>query len=89
MALAALVGLAVNHVAGPMPTIGRLLILCFGPLGLMLGIGGLIEPKIMWAVGKYGKTLPGIYKISGALLVAAGVIITILLVVFVYPLGEF
>jgi hypothetical protein len=79
--------LAVNHFLTGPPTVARLLLLLFGPVGLFLGAGGLAEPKVVWAVGKYGKDLPGVYKLIGGALAVAGVATTILLVFLVYPLG--
>ncbi len=87
MAVASAVGLAVNHFAVQAQGIGGLFILCLGPLAFFLGIGGVVEPKVVWAVGKYGKDLPAVYKIVGGTLAAVGVAVTILLLVFVYRLG--
>ena len=57
------------------------------PNCFFLGIGGMIEPKIVWSVGKYGKHLPVIYKLIGGALGALGVAVTLLLLLFVYRLG--
>jgi hypothetical protein len=87
MAVAGAFGLLLNHFLPNPPTVGRLLLLLFGPLALFLGLGGIVEPKIVWAVGKYGKDLPAVYKVIGAALAAIGVAVTIVLVLFVYLPG--
>ena len=88
LTFAAAVGLLLNHFLAGSQNIVKLMILCIGPIGLFLGIGGILEPKILFAVGKYGKHLPAIYKVIGGMLGTLGVIVTILLLVFVYPLGS-
>ena len=87
MAAAAAIGLLINHFMIESQHVGRLMILCFGPIALFLGIGGMVEPKILWSVGKFGKHLPVIYKLIGGALGALGVAVTILLLLFVYRLG--
>ena len=87
MAAAAALGLLLNHVAGESVGMGRLMILAFAPVALCLGVGGAIEPRILWSLGKYGGHLPMQYKAIGGALAGLGVIITLLLVFFIYPLG--
>ena len=87
MAAAAALGLLLNHFAAEAAGMGRVMILVFAPVGLCLGIGGVIEPKILWSLGKYGTHLPLQYKAIGGALAGLGVIITLLLVFFVYSLG--
>ena len=87
MAGAAAVGLLLNHFAIEPQSIARLMILCLGPLALFIGIGGAIEPRILWSVGKYGQHLPVIYQGIGGALGGLGVIVTLLLVMLVYGLG--
>lgn len=86
MAAAAAIGLLVNHFMGESLGVARMMLLCLGPLALLLGVGGAIEPKILWALGKYGQHLPTKYKIIGGILAGAGVLVTLLLVFLVYPL---
>lgn len=88
LALASAVGLVVNHFMAGSQQAVSLMILCLAPLGLFLGVGGIVEPKIVWSLGKYGKQLPMKYKLIGGALAAAGVVVTLLLVFFVYPLGR-
>ncbi|MCA9270434.1 MAG: hypothetical protein KDA41_18255 [Planctomycetales bacterium] len=87
MAAAAAVGLAANHFLEAPPSVARLLLLAFGPMALLLGAGGLIEPRIVWSLGKYGKDLPVVYKAIGGALAAAGLVVTLLLITLVYPLN--
>ncbi len=87
MAGAAALGLLLNHYMIDSQNVGKLIILCLGPIAFFLGIGGIVEPKILWSVGKYGKHLPVIYKLIGGALGAMGVAVTICLLLFVYRLG--
>lgn len=87
MAGAAAVGLLLNHFMIELQGTAKLMILCVGPIALFLGIGGMVEPKILWSVGKYGKHLPVVYKVIGGVLGALGVAVTLLLLIFVYRLG--
>lgn len=87
MAGAAAIGLLIHHFSAESHNVARLLILGLGPLALFLGLGGMVEPRIVWSVGKYGKHLPAIYKVMGGSLAALGVAVTMLLIWFVYPVG--
>ena len=86
MAVAAAIGLLVNHFMAETQGAVRLGILCLGPMSLLLGIGGSVEPKVLWSLGKFGEHLPVKYKIIGGSLAGAGVLLTLVLVFFVYPL---
>jgi hypothetical protein len=86
MAGAAAVGMLLNHYMIGSHGVARLMLLCLGPLAFFLGIGGMIEPKILWSVGKYGKHLPIIYKVIGGALGGLGLAVTLLLLLFVYRL---
>lgn len=87
MAGAAAIGLLIHHFTAESQNVARLLILGLGPMALFLGLGGMVEPRIVWSVGRHGKHLPGIYKVIGGSLGALGVAVTILLLLFVYPVG--
>jgi hypothetical protein len=87
MAGAAAVGLLLNHFMIESQGIAKLMILCLGPIAFFLGVGGMVDPKIVWSVGKYGKHLPVVYKVIGGVLGALGVAVTLLLLLFVYRLG--
>jgi hypothetical protein len=87
MATAAAVGLVLNHFLIESHGVARLLLLCLGPIALFLGIGGMVDPKIFWAVGKHGQQLPLIYKVIGGALGVGGLVGTLLLLLFVYRLG--
>lgn len=84
---AAAVGLLLNHLMVEVHGVARLMILCVGPPALFLGIGGLIEPKVFWAVGKHGRDVPMVYKVIGGVLGGLGVVVVFLLLLFVYRLG--
>ena len=84
LAIASAVGLALNHLMAGSQSVVQLIILCIGPIGLFLGLGGIIEPKILWSVGKHGRQLPVVYKLIGGVLGALGVVVTIVLMLFVY-----
>lgn len=86
MMAAAAVGLLVNHFLNDSLSVARMMVLALAPACLFLGIGGIVEPKVVWAVGKYGEHLPFHFKIIGGLLAGAGVVVTLVLVFFVYPL---
>ena len=58
MAAAAAVGLLINHFMPESQSAARLMLLCLGPMALLLGIGGSVEPKVIWSLGKYGQHLP-------------------------------
>ncbi|MBC7853581.1 MAG: hypothetical protein IAF94_09105 [Pirellulaceae bacterium] len=88
LAAASAIGLLLNHWMAESQNTVRLMILCLGPMMLFLGIGGIVEPRIFWSLGKYGQHLPIKYKFMGGALGAAGVVVTIVLVFFVYPLGR-
>ena len=88
LTVAAAVGLAINHFTAHSQTVVNLILLCIGPIGLFLGLGGICEPKILFAVGKYGKELPLFYKVIGGALGALGVVVTIVLMLFVYPVNR-
>jgi len=83
LAAAGGIGMLVNHFSSHV----NLMMLALGPILLFLGIGGIIEPKILWSVGKYGKHLPIVYRSIGVGLSALGVVVTILLLLFVYRFG--
>ena len=87
LATASAVGLVLNHFTVGSQNVLNLMILCIAPIGLFLGIGAMVEPKILFAVGKYGQELPAMYKIIGGALGALGIAVTILLLLFVYRLG--
>lgn len=87
MAGASALGLLMNHYVVESHHVGKLIILCLGPIAFFLGIGGIVEPKIVWSVGKYGKHLPAIYKLIGGALGFLGLAVTLFLLLFVYRLG--
>ena len=64
--------LALNHYkaveSGEVYLVGVFL----APLVLMLGLGGLVDPRVLWAIGKYRHLVPPWPRRAGAVLVAAG-----------------
>lgn len=84
LAAAAAVGLIANHFATELGT-ASLMILSLAPVALFVGIGGAVEPKILWAMGKYGEHLPIKYKVIGGVLGFAGLLFGLALVFLVYP----
>ena len=88
LSVAASMALVINHFMAGTQNILNLVIICVGPIGLFPGIGGLIEPKILFSVGKYGTHLPFVYKLIGGILGILGVLGTILLLLFDYPLDS-
>ena len=86
MVAAGAFGLLINHFMSESLGVGRLMILCLAPVAFFLGLGGIVEPKIVWSVGKFSKYLPASYKLTGGILGGLGVTVTILLLMFVYRL---
>ena len=84
LAAAAALGLIANHFATELGT-ASLLILAMAPVVLFIGIGGAVEPKILWALGKYGEHLPTQYKVIGGVLGVVGLLFGLALVFLVYP----
>lgn len=87
LVVASAVGMLLNHFAGEIQSTARLMLLAISPIGFFLGLGGVVEPRILWALGKHGQHLPVIYKIIGGILGVVGLVVTLLLVFFVYPLA--
>ncbi len=49
--------------------VGRLMILCTGPVAFFLRLGRIVEPKIVWSVGKFSKIPSGErLKLTGGIL---------------------
>ncbi len=58
----------------------------FGPMFCFLGAAGMVEPKIVWSVGKYGKHLPVHFKVIGVALAVLGLAVSAFLALRVYHL---
>jgi hypothetical protein len=52
----------------------------FGSLLLILGVGGLVDPRLLWAIGPRRAEFPGWVRLVGALLAAIGIGLGIALV---------
>jgi len=87
MAIAAAIGLLLNHFLVSSQNAASLMLLAVGPLCFFIGVGGAIEPKVLWSMGKYGADLPAIYKIIGFALGVLGLLVTGALLLFVYGFG--
>jgi hypothetical protein len=59
-------------------------LVALGPLTAMIGLGGLVEPRLIMAIGVHGKALPFRLRLAGHLLVFAGLATSVALVFFVY-----
>ncbi len=57
--------LLINHFVGAGNGSVYLVPLFLGPMALFLGLGGVIEPKLLWSLGKFGQHLPWTYKVVG------------------------
>lgn len=88
MTAAAALGLLANHFMADSQNSVSLMILALAPIALLLGIGGIVEPKVIWSLGKYGTHLPFKYKLVGGVLGVLGLVVSLVLVFFVYPFGN-
>lgn len=88
VAVLSTLGLILNHSMATANSSVSLGLLCIAPLGMFLGIGGAIEPKILWSMGKYGEHLPVKYKVIGGILGVAGLALTFFLALVVYRFGR-
>ena len=57
-----------------------------GPSAVLLGIAGLVDPRIVLAAGKYGTHLPWTFKLAAAAILAVGFGLSALLAFRVYHL---
>jgi hypothetical protein len=62
-------------------------ILFLGPFLILLGAGGLFDPRIPWAIGKHGVAFPRSVKATAAVLALSAVAISVVLL-RVYGLWE-
>jgi hypothetical protein len=85
LAVAAAIGLLVNHFVPDGQSVARLMLMSLGPIVLLLGIGGAVEPKVLWALGKYGEHLPAKYRIIGGCLGGVGLLLALALIFLIYP----
>ena len=83
---AGLVALIVNHFIAKSGQVIYLFPVFLGPMGVFLGAGGIVDPNIVWSIGKYGKHLPVKYKLAGLGLALLGVCVSAFLAFRVYRL---
>jgi hypothetical protein len=53
-----------------------LAIVFLAPMFTLLGLGGLVDPRIVWSIGPRGKSLPTGIKVVGACLAMAGIAVS-------------
>ncbi len=63
-------------------------IIYFCPLLAMIGLGGIIDPRIMDAMGAEGKSYPMRFKVLGIAFALAGGVFALYLAKFVYVMGS-
>ena len=77
--------LAFNHYLKMSDGKGHLLLTLLGPLLVFMGLGGLIDPRVMWSLRAQGRMYPWRVRGFGAMLAAASVAVAAYLVLYVYP----
>jgi hypothetical protein len=77
--------LVVNHLTARGGVLW-LAIVFLAPMVTLLGIGGLIDPRVLWSIGPRGKLLPRAIRIAGGCLALAGIVVSAVLVFAVYGL---
>ena len=80
--------LALNHYEAVSDGKVYLWLIFMAPLFLFLGIGGLIDPRILWSIGPKGQHFPMRIKVIGGLLAVAGLLVSAYLALGVYRLQE-
>jgi hypothetical protein len=78
--------LAVNHLSIERDGAFRFGILFLAPMFTLLGLGGLVDPRIFWSIGPRGQVLPTAVKVVGACLAMAGIAVSVALIFLVYEL---
>ena len=76
--------LAWNHSNSMHGGEGSLAIVLFAPLFLLLGIGGLVDPRLAWAIGPRAQHFPMRIKVIGGFLAVAGLAVSAYLSLGVY-----
>ena len=80
--------LALNHYEAMNDGKVYMMIVFLMPLFFLLGIGGLIDPRIIWSIGPKGQHFPMRIKVIGGLLAIAGMLVSAYLALGVYRLQE-
>jgi hypothetical protein len=57
-----------------------------GPSAVLIGIAGVVDPRIALATGKYGTHLPLAFRLAAAAIIALGLGLSALLALRVYHL---
>ncbi|MCW3051713.1 MAG: hypothetical protein JWN14_883 [Chthonomonadales bacterium] len=63
-------------------------ILFIAPMIFFLGVGGLIDPRILWSIGQHGRHFPTRIKLVGGMLAIAGLIVSAYLALGVYRMQD-
>ena len=74
-----LVCIILNHVLWQMQDSTYLALLILGPFVMMLGLGGIVDPRIAFSLGKYGTHLPWYFKLIAVVLGIVGAGLSIML----------
>ena len=78
------VAIAANHAAYVFDDSFYVALLVLGPFMAAIGVGGLVDPRLLAAIGRHGKDLPLRFRIAGHLLALAGLASSAALFFFVY-----
>jgi len=78
--------LAINHFSAARDGAIWIFILFLAPMFTLLGLGGLVDPRILWSIGPRGKLLPKGVRLLGAGLAVAGIAVSAALILLVYRL---
>lgn len=78
--------LGVNHWSAVDDQKAYIWAILVGPSAVLIGIAGLVDPRIALAIGKYGTHLPLAFKLGAAAIVVLGLGLSALLALRVYHL---
>jgi len=76
--------LAANHVWFLHQGRTMLAIVLLAPMFLFLGVGGLVDPRLVWSIGPAGRELPLGIKLIGVALAVVGLVASAFLMFAVY-----
>jgi hypothetical protein len=76
--------LAANHVFFLHQGKTILVIVLLAPMFLLLGVGGLVDPRLLWSIGPAGRELPLGIKLIGVGIAVAGLLVSAFLMFAVY-----
>lgn len=76
--------LAANHACFLHQGRTILAIVLLAPMFLLLGVSGLVDPRVVWSIGPAGRELPLGIKLIGVALAVAGLVASAFLMFAVY-----